>query len=187
MDLAPIIGGGQIAVVNEAYPQPFSARTTDASGAPVGGVPIHFFVDQCVSIADDRSLCPDLSAYPTFPGGAYDVVATSNANGVAVTPPLTAGADAGPFRVVASIFPVDAGAMLHAYFPLQQVAQLSAVPIGAAVTGAWYDPAQSGHGLLIEVLPNDRLLAYWFTFTPDGSQQAWFGGVGTIVGNQAIV
>ena len=30
-------------------------------------------------------------------------------------------------------------------------------------------------------------MAYWFAFTPDGTQQAWFGGVGTIVGNEAII
>ena len=59
--------------------------------------------------------------------------------------------------------------------------------IGPGFTGAWYDPQQSGHGLFLEVLPPDRLLAWWFTFTPDGSQQSWFGGVGTISGNTATV
>jgi len=53
------------------------------------------------------------------------------------------------------------------------------VPITPGFTGAWYDPAQSGHGILIEVLANNQFLAWWFTFTPDG-QQAWFGNSGTI-------
>ncbi|HKE49188.1 MAG TPA: plastocyanin/azurin family copper-binding protein [Rhodanobacteraceae bacterium] len=53
------------------------------------------------------------------------------------------------------------------------------VPITPAFTGAWYDPQQSGHGIFIEVLPNNQILAWWFTFTPDG-QQAWFGNVGAI-------
>jgi plastocyanin len=53
------------------------------------------------------------------------------------------------------------------------------VPITPGFTGAWYDPTQSGHGILIEVLDDNRFLAWWFTFTPDG-QQAWFGNVGTI-------
>jgi hypothetical protein len=59
--------------------------------------------------------------------------------------------------------------------------------IGPGFTGAWYDPQQSGHGLFLEVLPQDKLLAWWFTFTPDGTQQSWFGGVGTISGNTATV
>ncbi|MEP7041862.1 MAG: plastocyanin/azurin family copper-binding protein [Dokdonella sp.] len=66
------------------------------------------------------------------------------------------------------------------------------VPITGAFSGAWYDPAQSGHGIIMEVLggatPADNLLAaYWFTFTPDGTQQAWFGGIGPIVGGSAVV
>ncbi len=55
-------------------------------------------------------------------------------------------------------------------------------PLTAGYTGTWYDPAQSGHGIFVEILPGDLMLAYWFTFTPDG-QQAWFGGVGNVVGN----
>jgi plastocyanin len=61
-----------------------------------------------------------------------------------------------------------------------------ATALSTAYTGTWYDPAQSGHGFFVEVLPGDLLLAYWFTFSPDG-QQAWFGGVGQIVGNTASV
>ena len=61
------------------------------------------------------------------------------------------------------------------------------VPITAGFTGAWFDPLQSGHGLFIEVLPDNRILAWWFTFNPDGTQQAWFGNVGTIDGDTATV
>lgn len=62
----------------------------------------------------------------------------------------------------------------------------AAASLSSAYTGTWYDPAQSGHGFFIEVLPGNLLLAYWFTFSPEG-QQAWFGGVGAIVGNAAMV
>ncbi len=58
--------------------------------------------------------------------------------------------------------------------------------INAAATGAWFDPAQSGHGLFLEVLPEQRMLAWWFTFDPDG-KQAWFGGVGSYSGNRATL
>ncbi len=58
--------------------------------------------------------------------------------------------------------------------------------ITSAFTGSWYDPAQSGHGLMLEVLSDTSLVAMWYTFAPSGGQ-AWFGGVGTIQGNQAVV
>lgn len=58
--------------------------------------------------------------------------------------------------------------------------------IGPGITGAWYDPNQSGHGLFLEVLPEQRLLAWWFTFDSQG-RPAWLGGVGTISGNTALI
>jgi hypothetical protein len=61
------------------------------------------------------------------------------------------------------------------------------VSIGPGFTGSWFDPAQSGHGLMLEVLSGNRLLAFWFAFNPAGDQQAWFGGVGTYSGNTATI
>src|SRR3954469_15367661 len=61
------------------------------------------------------------------------------------------------------------------------------VPITSGFTGAWYDPAQAGHGLFLEVLHGHQLLAWWFTFTPDGTQQAWFGNIGPIDGDTATI
>ena len=59
--------------------------------------------------------------------------------------------------------------------------------IGPGFTGAWYDPAQSGHGLFLEVLQNNGVLAWWFTFNPAGTEQSWFGGVGNYSGNTAVI
>ena len=59
--------------------------------------------------------------------------------------------------------------------------------ITAAFTGGWYDPAQNGHGLFVEVLSGNRFLASWFAFDPSGKQQAWFTGVGTYAGNTATI
>jgi glucose/arabinose dehydrogenase len=58
--------------------------------------------------------------------------------------------------------------------------------IDASFTGSWFDPAQNGHGFFVEVLPGGSFVAWWFTFSPEG-QQAWFGGVGQISGNRAVV
>ena len=72
-----------------------------------------------------------------------------------------------------------ATAELYGNFPLDMI-----VP---AFTGSWFDPAQSGHGILIEVLPGNRMLAAWFAFDPAGTQQSWFTGVGTYSGNAATI
>jgi len=63
----------------------------------------------------------------------------------------------------------------------------SAVTINAGLTGAWYDPTQSGHGLFVEILPENRFYVAWFAFNPAGTQQVWFSGVGTYSGNIATV
>ena len=39
----------------------------------------------------------------------------------------------------------------------------------------------------MEVLPDNRILVFWFTFNPDGTQQAWLTGTGTYAGNVATV
>ena len=58
--------------------------------------------------------------------------------------------------------------------------------VGPGYTGNWYDPTQSGHGLFVEVLANNAILAWWFTFSPAGDQ-SWFGGVGNYSGNTATI
>ena len=45
--------------------------------------------------------------------------------------------------------------------------------IAGNLSGAWYNAAQSGHGFLVEVLPNNQLLAIWFVYSPDGTRQNW--------------
>ena len=59
-------------------------------------------------------------------------------------------------------------------------------PIDEGTTGAWFDPLQAGHGLFVETLSDNRMLAWWFSFDADGNQ-AWFGGVGTYQGNVATI
>jgi hypothetical protein len=53
-------------------------------------------------------------------------------------------------------------------------------------TGAWYDPAQNGHGLVVQQLLGRRVLATWYTFDPEG-RQAWFFGDGAYDGRFATL
>jgi plastocyanin len=59
--------------------------------------------------------------------------------------------------------------------------------IGPGISGAWFDPFESGQGILVEVLPGNRFLAWWLSFNPAGTGQSWFGGVGTYTGNVASI
>jgi hypothetical protein len=181
--LTPTGGNGQIAAFNQAFPLPLSVRVTDAGGAAVAGTAVSFVVPRC----EGGEICLEPSAYPHFAGPTSSVTVTTDANGEAQSPALIAGNVPSYMSVDASIERASGTPGVQASFVVRQAESLDAVPITSGFSGAWYDPTQSGHGLLVEVLPDNRLLAYWFAFTPGGAQQAWFGGVGTIVGNQAIV
>jgi hypothetical protein len=55
-------------------------------------------------------------------------------------------------------------------------------------SGAWYHPNRTGEGFVIEVLPDDRALVYWFTYAADGSgDQAWVMGDGEFLSSGVIV
>jgi len=49
-------------------------------------------------------------------------------------------------------------------------------------SGAWYDRSHSGEGWMLEVLPDGRIVVYWFTFDDQG-RQAWMIGVARVEGN----
>ena len=55
-------------------------------------------------------------------------------------------------------------------------------------SGAWYNPDLNGEGFIVEVLPDDHAVIYWFTYQPDGSgEQAWMIADGEIETNIIIV
>lgn len=46
---------------------------------------------------------------------------------------------------------------------------------GPALSGSWFDPARSGEGFVLQVLPDGKALVFWFTYPPAGmsGEQAW--------------
>lgn len=57
------------------------------------------------------------------------------------------------------------------------------------VSGAWFDPSHNGEGWIIEILDETRASVFWFSYPPNGEEadQAWFFGVGEIIGNRIKV
>jgi len=48
-------------------------------------------------------------------------------------------------------------------------------------SGAWFDPAHDGEGWMLEMLPDGRMVAYWFTYDDQG-RQAWMIGSASVEG-----
>jgi len=53
--------------------------------------------------------------------------------------------------------------------------------IGPSMSASWYDPAQSGHGITLELLDGARAWMCWFTFDTPGNR-AWICAVGAVGG-----
>ena len=59
-------------------------------------------------------------------------------------------------------------------------APMTPLPETALLSGSWYDPEHNGEGYLVEVLDNDRVIVYWFSFDPEGNRR-WFFDAGRVV------
>lgn len=44
-----------------------------------------------------------------------------------------------------------------------------AIEISRHMSGSWYNPAQDGHGLSVEILAGGRAVVYWYVYNPDGT------------------
>ncbi len=58
------------------------------------------------------------------------------------------------------------------FFSLEFEVAPSSFYISPGMTGSWYNPEQSGHGLSLEFFADDRVIGYWYTFDLNG-EPAW--------------
>jgi hypothetical protein len=89
----------------------------------------------------------------------------------------------------------DGGALRHGRMDLYRLAAIMGVDCGqpmlppeieqGRLSGSWYDPTHSGEGYVLEVLTDQRVLVYWFSFDPQGNRR-WFYGVGEIQGGTLV-
>ncbi|WP_395375493.1 M28 family metallopeptidase [Marinicella sp. W31] len=64
------------------------------------------------------------------------------------------------------------------------LSDIEGTQIVPAHSGLWYDPGKPGHGVTVEVLEDNRILAIWYTYNSKG-QPAWLLGQGTYEINTA--
>jgi plastocyanin len=63
-----------------------------------------------------------------------------------------------------------------------------AFAINYGIGGTWYNPATSGQGFLIEVVPSANSMALgWFTWSTTAGQHDWLSAFGPISGDSATV
>jgi serine protease len=122
--------------------------------------------------------------------------------GAAFDPAQVVFEDIGDLRITfdscgtgyASFLPQQAG-WPHEQLRLEQltgVAGLSCTPgkgqnyVGAGMSGSWFDATRSGEGWLVQVLNQDLVVAYWFTYDSQG-RQVWIGGVGELLNGSFVV
>ena len=116
----------------------------------------------CVALVIDPSLPSQMYA-ATEGGGVF-----TSTDGATSWSPLNAGL---PSLGVSSLAIDQTGTLLRAAAAAglfeYQVASPGA--IGPGFTGSWYDPAQSGHGIFVQILSDQRFYASWFAFNPAGT------------------
>lgn len=52
-------------------------------------------------------------------------------------------------------------------------------------SSAWFDPERNGEGFVLEIIPDDRAVLYWFTYDGEGNQD-WYIAVGEVRGNRVL-
>ena len=57
------------------------------------------------------------------------------------------------------------------------------LPVGGGHSAMWFNPQRSGEGWVLEILPDQRAVAYWFTFDDEGRPR-WLVGNGRVEGNR---
>jgi hypothetical protein len=83
----------------------------------------------------------------------------------------------------------------HGRMQLNRITQLLGVECGiprmqplpehALLSGSWYDPSHDGEGYLVEALPDDRAVVYWFSYDPEGNRR-WFFDAGKVIDGKLV-
>lgn len=170
----------------QAIDAPFTVQITDPQGNPIQGVTITFTANEhtCPD-ADPACLNPPAGLFGEFSPAVDNVV--SDSNGLATASGFVGGTQSGIYTVVASLNgslgPVDeqlldpAVVALNVFFNINQSFKSDVFAIQTGITGSWYDPSESGQGFNIEILADNQMTVYFYTFDAQGNN-IWLVGYG---------
>lgn len=79
------------------------------------------------------------------------------------------------FGFLATVAAAYACELPHRHVGAGKVATATGYWAGPAASGAWFDPARDGEGIIVQYLADGRALAIWFTYPAAGEagEQAW--------------
>lgn len=80
---------------------------------------------------------------------------------------------------------IFAAAALAASTAAAQHVPINPPSIRADLSGSWYNPGQSGHGLMVEILDNQRAVVAWYTYDAAGAP-LWLFGEGAVKGQELV-
>lgn len=120
------------AAVGRAYRARLRVRVRNAHGGPVVGLRVTFALATGVSSGSGQ-VTGAPGARASFPGGITQVSETTSANGIAVSPRLTANATAGSFTATAS---TTAGNSIATFRLSNRPAPAASLAVGAGATQA---------------------------------------------------
>ncbi len=152
---------------------------TYAVGASYGGIPpavVIAYGTPVPSISESGALPAGIE----FTGLALPLPDNASASGFVGTP---AAGSAGIYNLTLT---ASNGVSPDATQAFTLTVVEGTVVITPGFTGNWFDPAESGHGFSLEVLPGNNMLAEWFVFAPTGGQ-SWIVATGPITGNTAVL
>jgi len=100
--IMPLAPTSQHATVNTRYPQPLAVRVLDANGNPVVGALVTFSLGSTGNAGAGGGIS-GATAGASFDDGTSQATETTNANGVATSPGLSANATSGNFTATATV------------------------------------------------------------------------------------
>jgi len=131
--LAIVSGGAQSSATGTSFAEPLAIVVKDASGHPLGGVPVTF-------------TAPAAGASGTFAGSGTVARVATNTAGIANAPTLTANALVGSFTVTASAAALSASFGLTNTAPTGSPPSFTTGPLPAGTVSVAYDYVLSASG-----------------------------------------
>jgi len=187
-----------------------SAVVGNTANPSNGGAPL--VLSQCVTVSPStiyefggRMLVPTGQPQGTYPAVFVYTYASSKCNGPELQSDNQVAASVEEWELERGTITTDAGANsirfligvskaigvtapAYSHFDnlfLRRVGEPGGFVINPSMSASWYNPAQSGHGIMIELLDATRAWMCWFTFDLQGNR-AWICALGDVSGNALV-